>query len=56
MPAARIVPMERLAVSPQCGFASTAEGNRISAEDQRRKLEIVAAAARATWAPAAAGR
>ena len=51
--AARIVPIERLAVSPQCGFASTAEGNRISAEDQRRKLEVVAATARATWAPAA---
>jgi 5-methyltetrahydropteroyltriglutamate--homocysteine methyltransferase len=51
--AARIVPIERLAVSPQCGFASTAEGNRISAEDQRRKLEVVAATARATWAPSA---
>jgi 5-methyltetrahydropteroyltriglutamate--homocysteine methyltransferase len=50
--AARFVPIERLAVSPQCGFASTAEGNRISAEDQRRKLEVVAATARATWAPA----
>jgi len=54
--AARIVPIERLAVSPQCGFASTAEGNRISAEDQRRKLEVVAATARATWAPAGPAR
>jgi len=54
--AARIVPLERLAVSPQCGFASTAEGNRISPEDQRAKLEVVAATARATWSAAAAGR
>jgi 5-methyltetrahydropteroyltriglutamate--homocysteine methyltransferase len=54
--AARIVPLDRLAVSPQCGFASTAEGNRISPEEQRAKLEVVAAAARATWSSAAAGR
>ena len=54
--AARLVPIERLAVSPQCGFASTAEGNRITPDEQRRKLEAVAATARATWAPAAAGR
>jgi 5-methyltetrahydropteroyltriglutamate--homocysteine methyltransferase len=47
--AARIVPIERLAVSPQCGFASTEAGNHVSAEDQRRKLEVVAATARATW-------
>ncbi|HEV2983242.1 MAG TPA: cobalamin-independent methionine synthase II family protein [Vicinamibacterales bacterium] len=54
--AARLVPLERLAVSPQCGFASTEEGNRISPDDQRRKLEVVASAARATWAPASAER
>src|SRR5438128_1299863 len=53
--ASRIVPIDRLAVSPQCGFASTEAGNRISPEDQRRKLEVVAAAARATWAPAVTG-
>jgi 5-methyltetrahydropteroyltriglutamate--homocysteine methyltransferase len=47
--AAKVVPLERLAVSPQCGFASTSEGNRLSPDDQRRKLEIVAAAARAVW-------
>jgi 5-methyltetrahydropteroyltriglutamate--homocysteine methyltransferase len=49
--AARVVPLDRLAVSPQCGFASTAEGNRLSSDDQRRKLEVVAAAARAVWPP-----
>jgi len=54
--AARIVPLERLAVSPQCGFASTAEGNLITPDEQRRKLEAVAGTARATWATAAAGR
>jgi methionine synthase II (cobalamin-independent) len=54
--AARVVPIDRLAVSPQCGFASTAEGNRISPEDQRRKLEAVAMTARAVWATAGAGR
>jgi 5-methyltetrahydropteroyltriglutamate--homocysteine methyltransferase len=47
--AARIVPLERLALSPQCGFASTSEGNRLSPEDQRRKLELVADTARAVW-------
>jgi 5-methyltetrahydropteroyltriglutamate--homocysteine methyltransferase len=47
--AARIVPLERLAISPQCGFASTAEGNRLSPTDQRQKLEAVAATARAVW-------
>jgi len=41
--------LERLALSPQCGFASTMEGNRISPEDQRRKLELVASVAREVW-------
>ena len=51
--AARVVPLDRLAVSPQCGFASTSEGNRLSPEDQRRKLEVVSESARAVWpAPA----
>jgi len=47
--AAAIVPLERLAVSPQCGFASTSEGNRLSPDDQRRKLELVGAAGRMVW-------
>src|SRR5689334_6016208 len=37
--ASRYVGLDRLALSPQCGFASTHEGNRLSADDQRRKLE-----------------
>src|SRR5215472_12072052 len=40
--AVKVVPLERLALSPQCGFASTWEGNRITPDTQRRKLEIVA--------------
>jgi 5-methyltetrahydropteroyltriglutamate--homocysteine methyltransferase len=47
--AARIVPLSRLALSPQCGFASTMEGNRLTPEDQRRKLERVAETARLVW-------
>ena len=48
--AARYVPLERLALSPQCGFASTHEGNRLSEHDQRSKLELVGRTARAVWA------
>lgn len=47
--AARYIPLERLALSPQCGFASTMEGNHISPEDQRRKLELVTSVAREVW-------
>lgn len=47
--AARVIPLERLALSPQCGFASTMEGNHLSLEDQRRKLELVATVAREIW-------
>jgi 5-methyltetrahydropteroyltriglutamate--homocysteine methyltransferase len=43
------VPLERLALSPQCGFVSTMEGNRITSDDQRRKLELVAFVARDVW-------
>ncbi len=51
--AARYIPLERLALSPQCGFASTMEGNRVSQEDQRRKLELVGRVAREVWGSAA---
>jgi len=47
--AARIVPLDRLALSPQCGFASTHEGNRLSPDDQRLKLELVARIAKEVW-------
>jgi 5-methyltetrahydropteroyltriglutamate--homocysteine methyltransferase len=47
--ASRYVPLERLAVSPQCGFASSIIGNNISFEDQRRKLGLVSKTAEALW-------
>jgi len=47
--AAKQVPLERLALSPQCGFASTMEGNRVTPDDQRQKLERVAEVARLVW-------
>jgi hypothetical protein len=39
--ASRVVPLERLALSPQCGFASSIVGNDLSIEDERRKLETL---------------
>jgi 5-methyltetrahydropteroyltriglutamate--homocysteine methyltransferase len=47
--AAKYVPMERLALSPQCGFASTEEGNLLTAAEQQAKLRLVAETARAVW-------
>jgi 5-methyltetrahydropteroyltriglutamate--homocysteine methyltransferase len=47
--AARYIPIESLAISPQCGFASVAAGNLISMDDQWRKLELVADMARSVW-------
>ena len=44
--ATRFVPLERLAVSPQCGFASSVLGNRLALDDQRAKLELVGEVAR----------
>ena len=46
------VPVERLAISPQCGFASTLVGNKITEEDQRRKLELVVETAAEVWGAA----
>ena len=43
------VPLERLAVSTQCGFASVAKGNDLTVEQEERKLELVARVARAIW-------
>jgi 5-methyltetrahydropteroyltriglutamate--homocysteine methyltransferase len=47
--AEEFLPLERLALSPQCGFASTEEGNLLTADDQRRKLELVGRTARRVW-------
>src|SRR5579883_1091679 len=47
--ASRYLPLERLALSPQCGFASTMEGNHLTLEDQRHKLELVNSVANEIW-------
>lgn len=47
--AAKILPLEQLAVSPQCGFASTMEGNLLTEDDQWAKLRLVAETARQVW-------
>ena len=47
--AARYVPLEQIAISPQCGFSSDAVGNLISLDDQKRKLEVVVETARRVW-------
>ncbi len=48
--AGRFVPLERLALSPQCGFSTSIVGNALSVEDQRRKLALVCETARRIWA------
>ena len=47
--AAKFLPLEQLAISPQCGFASTMEGNLLSEEQQWSKLQLVADVAREVW-------
>lgn len=47
--ASKYVPLERLAISPQCGFGSDVVGNLISEDDQKRKLERVVEVARKVW-------
>jgi 5-methyltetrahydropteroyltriglutamate--homocysteine methyltransferase len=47
--AAQYVPMENLALSPQCGFASSMEGNLLTEEEQWRKLQLVVETAHAVW-------
>ena len=47
--ASRYVPLERLTLSPQCGFASVASGNLLSIDDERRKLDLVVETARLVW-------
>jgi 5-methyltetrahydropteroyltriglutamate--homocysteine methyltransferase len=47
--AAQYVPIENLALSPQCGFASSMEGNLLTEEEQWKKLRLVVETARAVW-------
>ena len=47
--AAKFIPLDQIAISPQCGFASDVVGNLISADDQKRKLQLVVETARQVW-------
>lgn len=47
--AAQYVPLDRLCLSPQCGFASTEEGNELTEEDQWRKLQLIKEVAEEVW-------
>jgi 5-methyltetrahydropteroyltriglutamate--homocysteine methyltransferase len=47
--ASKYVPLENLAISPQCGFASTMEGNLLSEEQQWQKLKLVVETAKEVW-------
>ena len=50
--AAKHLPLEQLALSPQCGFASTYLGNLLTEDDEKRKLELVAKTAERIWGSA----
>ena len=47
--ASKYVDLDQLGIAPQCGFASTEEGNAITEDDQKRKLELVVRTAEAVW-------
>jgi 5-methyltetrahydropteroyltriglutamate--homocysteine methyltransferase len=47
--ASKYVPLERLAISPQCGFASTVGGNPLTIEDEKRKLDLLVRTAARVW-------
>ena len=47
--AARFVPLDQLCLSPQCGFASTSEGNALTIDEEMAKLRLVVETAREVW-------
>ncbi|MDO8360996.1 MAG: 5-methyltetrahydropteroyltriglutamate--homocysteine S-methyltransferase, partial [Devosia sp.] len=47
--ASKYTSLDQLGIAPQCGFASTEEGNAITEDDQKRKLELVVKTADAIW-------
>ncbi len=47
--ASRYVPLDNLAISPQCGFASSLEGNLLTEDEQWQKLQLVCDTARKVW-------
>lgn len=50
--ASKYADMDQLGLAPQCGFSSTEHGNKITVDDQRRKLELVVKAAGEIWGEA----
>ena len=46
---ARFVDLDRLAISPQCGFSTSVVGNALGLDDQRRKLELCVRVAERVW-------
>ncbi|MNR65163.1 5-methyltetrahydropteroyltriglutamate--homocysteine methyltransferase [compost metagenome] len=47
--AGKYADLDQLGIAPQCGFSSTEEGNSITVDDQKRKLELVVKTAEAIW-------
>jgi len=47
--AAKYAPLDQLALSPQCGFASTVEGNNVSLMDEIAKLRLIVEVAKEVW-------
>ena len=47
--AAKLVPLDQLGISPQCGFSSTVLGNKLTLDDQIKKLQLVVQVAREVW-------
>lgn len=47
--ASRFISLERLALSPQCGFSTSIVGNNITIEDEKRKLRVIVETARTVW-------
>lgn len=47
--ASKYADIDQLGIAPQCGFASTEEGNALTEDEQKRKLELVVATAEAIW-------
>jgi len=47
--ASRYMPLERLALSPQCGFSTSTVGNRVTVEDEKRKLTLIVDTAKEVW-------
>jgi 5-methyltetrahydropteroyltriglutamate--homocysteine methyltransferase len=47
--AAKYLPLEQLALSPQCGFASGLAGNQLSEDEQWRKVDLLVETARRVW-------